>query len=96
MSLERIKIFSGNANPKLSSEIIDNLKITQSKSFVGRFSDGESQIEILDNVRGCDVFVIQPTSGPSPAETLMELLVMVDALRRSSAGRITAVVPYLG
>ena len=96
MSLERIKIFSGNANPSLSSEIIDNLKITQSRSFVGQFSDGESQIEILDNVRGCDVFVIQPTCGPSPAETLMELLVMVDALRRSSAGRITAVVPYLG
>ena len=96
MSLERIKIFSGNANPNLSSEIIDNLKINQSKAFVGQFSDGESQIEILDNVRGCDVFVIQPTCGPSPAETLMELLVMVDALRRSSAGRITAVVPYLG
>ena len=96
MSLERIKIFSGNANPNLSSEIIDNLEITQSKAFVGQFSDGESQIEILDNVRGCDVFVIQPTCGPSPAETLIELLVMVDALRRSSAGRITAVVPYLG
>ena len=96
MSLERIKIFSGNANPNLSSEIIENLKITQSKAFVGQFSDGESQIEILDNVRGCDVFVIQPTCGPSPASTLMELLVMVDALRRSSAGRITAVVPYLG
>jgi len=96
MSLERIKIFSGNANPNLSSEIIENLEITQSKAFVGQFSDGESQIEILDNVRGCDVFVIQPTCGPSPAATLMELLVMVDALRRSSAGRITAVVPYLG
>ncbi len=96
MSLDKIKIFSGNANPKLSSEIIDNLKITQSKAFVGKFSDGESQVEILDNVRGCDVFVIQPTCSPSPAETLMELLVMVDALKRSSAGRITAVVPYLG
>ena len=96
MSLERIKIFSGNANPNLSSEILNNLEITQSKAFVGRFSDGESQIEILDNVRGCDVFVIQPTCGPSPAETLMELLVMVDALRRSSAGRITAVIPYYG
>ena len=96
MSLERIKIFSGNANPYLSSEIIKNLEITQSKAFVGQFSDGESQVEILDNVRGCDVFVIQPTCGPSPASTLMELLVMVDALKRSSAGRITAVVPYLG
>ncbi len=96
MSLDKIKIFSGNANPQLSSEIIDNLKINQSKAFVGKFSDGESQVEILDNVRGCDVFVIQPTCRPSPAETLMELLVMVDALKRSSAGRITAVVPYLG
>jgi ribose-phosphate pyrophosphokinase len=96
MSLDKIKIFSGNANPQLSSEIIDNLKINQSKAFVGKFSDGESQVEILDNVRGCDVFVIQPTCRPSPAETLMELLVMVDALKRSSASRITAVVPYLG
>ena len=96
MSLERIKIFSGNANPELSSEIIDNLNISQSKAFVGQLSDGESQIEILDNVRGWDVFVIQPTCGPSSAETLMELLIMVDALKRSSAGRITAVVPYLG
>ena len=96
MSLERIKIFSGNANPDLSSEIIANLNISLSKAFVGQFSDGESQVEILDNVRGCDVFVIQPTCGPSSAETLMELLIMVDALKRSSAGRITAVVPYLG
>ena len=96
MSLERIKIFSGNANPELSSEIIDNLNIRKSKAFVSQFSDGESQIEILDKVRGSDVFVIQPTCGPSSAETLMELLIMVDALKRSSAGRITAVVPYLG
>ncbi|MBT3195131.1 MAG: ribose-phosphate pyrophosphokinase, partial [Candidatus Ruthia sp.] len=63
---------------------------------VGKFSDGESQVEILENVRGCDVFIIQPTCGPSPAETLMELLVIVDALKRSSAARITAVVPYFG
>ena len=96
MTLDTIKIFSGNANPSLSSEIIDNLKTDQSRAFVGKFSDGEAQVEILDNVRGCDVFVIQPTCGPSPAETLMELLVIVDALHRSSAGRITAVVPYFG
>jgi ribose-phosphate pyrophosphokinase len=96
MSLERIKIFSGNANPDLSSEITITKLTYQSKAFVGQFSDGESQVEILDNVRGCDVFVIQPTCGPSTAETLMELLIMVDALKRSSAGRITAVVPYLG
>lgn len=96
MSLDKIKIFSGNANPELSGEIISQLNVTQGKALVGRFSDGESQVEILENIRGCDVFIIQPTCGPSPAETLMELLVMVDALKRSSAARITAVVPYFG
>ncbi|CAB9538957.1 Ribose-phosphate pyrophosphokinase (EC 2.7.6.1) [uncultured Gammaproteobacteria bacterium] len=96
MSLDKIKIFSGNANPQLSGEIISNLNVAQGKALVGQFSDGESQVEILENVRGCDVFVLQPTCGPSPAETLMELLIMVDALKRSSAARITAVVPYLG
>ena len=96
MSLDTIKIFSGNANPLLSGEIISSLSLAQGKAIVGRFSDGESQVEILENVRGCDVFIIQPTCGPSPAETLMELLVMADALKRSSAARITAVVPYFG
>jgi ribose-phosphate pyrophosphokinase len=96
MSLDKIKIFSGNANPQLSSEIFSQLNIAQGKALIGRFSDGESQVEILENVRGCDVFIIQPTCGPSPAETLMELLVIVDALKRSSASRITAVVPYFG
>ena len=96
MSLDKIKIFSGNANPQLSGEIISQLNLAQGKAIVGRFSDGESQVEILENVRGCDVFIIQPTCGPSPAETLMELLVIVDALKRSSAARITAVVPYFG
>jgi len=96
MSLDKIKIFSGNANPELSGEIFSQLNIAQGKALVGQFSDGESQVEILENVRGCDVFIIQPTCGPSPAETLMELLVIVDALKRSSASRITAVVPYFG
>ncbi|CAC9435812.1 Ribose-phosphate pyrophosphokinase [Bathymodiolus heckerae thiotrophic gill symbiont] len=96
MSLDTIKIFSGNANPLLSDEIISSLNVAQGKAIVGQFSDGESQVEILENVRGCDVFVLQPTCGPSPAETLMELLVIVDALKRSSAARITAVVPYFG
>ena len=96
MSLDKIKIFSGNANPELSGEIISQLNVAQGKALVGKFSDGESQVEILENVRGCDVFIIQPTCGPSPAETLMELLVIVDALKRSSAARITAVVPYFG
>ena len=96
MSLDKIKIFSGNANPELSGEIISQLNVNQGQALVGQFSDGESQVEILENVRGCDVFIIQPTCGPSPAETLMELLVLVDALKRSSAQRITAVVPYFG
>ena len=96
MSLDTIKIFSGNANPLLSGEIISSLNVIQGKALIGRFSDGESQVEILENVRGCDVFIIQPTCGPSPAETLMELLVVADALKRSSAARITAVVPYFG
>jgi len=96
MSLDKIKIFSGNANPQLSGDIFTQLNLAQGKAVVGQFSDGESQVEILENVRGCDVFIIQPTCGPSPAETLMELLVMVDALKRSSASRITAVVPYFG
>lgn len=96
MSLDKIKIFSGNANPQLSGEIFSQLNLAQGKAIVGRFSDGESQVEILENVRGCDVFIIQPTCGPSPAETLMELLVMADALKRSSAARITAVIPYFG
>ena len=91
----KIKIFSGNANIELSKKIISDLKLTQSKAFVGHFNDGESQIEILENIRGCDVFVIQPTCAPS-AETLMELLIMVDAIKRSSALRITAVIPYFG
>ena len=96
MSLANIKIFSGNSNPELAGEIISKLGLPQGQALVTKFSDGESQVEILENVRGCDVFIIQPTCGPSPAETLMELLVIVDALRRSSAARITAVVPYFG
>ena len=96
MSLANIKIFSGNSNPELAGEIISKLGLPQGQALVTKFSDGESQFEILENVRGCDVFIIQPTCGPSPAETLMELLVIVDALRRSSAARITAVVPYFG
>ena len=96
MSIANIKIFSGNSNPELAGEIISKLGLPQGQALVTKFSDGESQVEILENVRGCDVFIIQPTCGPSPAETLMELLVIVDALRRSSAARITAVVPYFG
>lgn len=93
---KNIKIFTGNANKELSSEIINKLSIKKGKASISKFSDGESQVEILENVRGCDVFIIQPTCGPSTAENFMELLIIVDAIRRSSAGRITAVMPYFG
>ena len=88
-------VFTGNANPELAQEVADNLGIALGRADVGRFSDGEIMLEILENVRGRDVFVLQSTSHPNN-DTLMEVMVMVDALRRSSAGRITAAIPYLG
>ena len=88
-------IFTGNANPKLAKRICQHLKIKLGKALVGRFSDGEVRVKIEDNVRGRDVFVIQPTCPPVN-ENLMELLIMLDALRRASARRITAVIPYFG
>ncbi len=88
-------VFTGNANPKLANEIVDRLHLPMGKAVVGRFSDGEVQVEIMENVRGRDVFIVQPTCAPTN-ENLMELLVLVDAVRRSSAARITAVIPYLG
>ncbi|VAW93921.1 Ribose-phosphate pyrophosphokinase [hydrothermal vent metagenome] len=88
-------IFSGNANPKLTNDIVARLQLPLGKAVVGRFSDGEVQVEIMENVRGKDVFIVQPTCAPT-SENLMELLVMVDAVRRSSAARITAVIPYFG
>ncbi|MDR2201472.1 MAG: ribose-phosphate pyrophosphokinase [Clostridiales bacterium] len=91
----RIKLFAGNACKTLAKAIADKLKITLSDAGVGRFSDGECSVNIDETVRGCDVFVIQSTSYPVN-DHLMELLVMIDALRRASAGRITAVVPYFG
>ena len=90
-----IKVFSGNANPELAKEICEHLNISLSKVEVRRFSDGEIFIEIGENVRGTDVFVIQPTCTPVN-DHLMELVIMVDALRRASARRITAVLPYYG
>ena len=90
-----IKIFSGNANPELAHEICMHLNIPLSKVEVRRFSDGEIFVEIGENVRGADVFVIQPTCTPVN-DHLMELVIMVDALRRASARRITAVLPYYG
>jgi len=88
-------VFTGNANPVLAEEVTSNLGIPLGRADVGRFSDGEIQLEILENVRGRDVFVLQSTCTPTN-DSLMEVMVMVDALRRSSAGRITAAIPYLG
>ena len=88
-------LFTGNANPVLAQEIASHLGIELGKAMVGRFSDGEVTVEIRQNVRARDVFVMQPTCTPTN-ENLMELLIMVDALKRASARRITAVVPYFG
>ncbi|WP_460051402.1 ribose-phosphate pyrophosphokinase [Sessilibacter sp. MAH2] len=88
-------LFSGNANPALAQAIADKLGIPLGKASVGKFSDGEITVELNDNVRGRDVFIIQPTCAPTN-DNLMELIFMVDALGRASAGRITAVVPYFG
>jgi ribose-phosphate pyrophosphokinase len=88
-------IFSGNANPKLAHNIARVLHTPLAKAHVGRFSDGEIQVEILENIRGRETFIVQSTCPPT-AENLMELLVMVDAARRASAARITAVIPYFG
>ena len=90
-----IKLFAGNATPELAKRISICLKTKLSDATVGRFSDGEVQVQINENVRGSDVFIIQSTCAPTN-DNLMELLVMVDALRRASAGRITAVIPYFG
>ncbi len=95
MSNESMLVFTGNANPVLAKNVTDLLGITLGKAFVGKFSDGEIQVEIQENVRGKHVVVIQPTCAPSN-ETLMELMIMVDALKRASAGTITAVIPYFG
>ena len=88
-------VFSGNAHPQLARSIARCLRIPLAKAHVGRFSDGEFNVEILENIRGRETFIIQPTCPPT-SENLMELLVMVDAAKRASAARITAVVPYFG
>jgi ribose-phosphate pyrophosphokinase len=88
-------LFAGNANPALAHEIARHLTLPLGRAFVGRFSDGEVNIELMENVRGRDIFIVQPTCPPAN-DTLMELLVMADACRRASAARITAVVPYYG
>lgn len=88
-------VFTGNANPDLANKIVEHLGLELGDASVAQFSDGEIAVELLENVRGRDVFVVQPTCAPTN-DNLMELIVMVDALRRASAGRITAVVPYFG
>jgi len=93
--MDKLAIFSGNANPELAQSICKDLKVKLQDAFVGRFSEGEIRVKINENVRGKDVFIIQPTCPPSN-DNLMELLIMMDALRRASASRITAVIPYFG
>lgn len=93
--MSTMSLFSGNANPDLSRAIARHLNLPLGNATVGQFSDGETMVEILENVRGRDVFIIQPTCAPTN-DNLMELIAMADALRRASAARVTAVVPYFG
>jgi ribose-phosphate pyrophosphokinase len=91
----KMMVFTGNANPKLAQKVASRLYLSLGKADVGKFSDGEVAVELNENVRGKDVFILQPTCAPTN-DNLMELIVMIDALRRASAARITAVVPYFG
>lgn len=91
----RMMVFAGNGTPQLAQSITEYLNMPLGKAMVDKFSDGEVQVEILENVRGKDVFIVQSTCEPTN-DNLMELLIMVDALRRASAGRITTVIPYFG
>ncbi|WP_374618771.1 ribose-phosphate pyrophosphokinase [Pandoraea sp.] len=95
MSSDNLMVFTGNANPALAQAVVDTLGIPLGKAMASRFSDGEIQVEIQENVRGKDVFVLQSTCAPTN-DNLMELMIMVDALKRASAGRITAAIPYFG
>ena len=95
MSYDRLMVFTGNANPSLAAAVAQRLHIHLGRARVERFSDGEVMVELLENVRGKDVFVLQSTCAPTN-DNLMEVLVMVDALKRASAGRITAAMPYFG
>lgn len=92
---ETMMVFSGNANPKLAQAVTQYLNIPLGKATVTRFSDGEVNVQLLDNVRGKDVFVLQSTCAPTN-DNLMELMIMIDALKRASARRITAAIPYFG
>jgi ribose-phosphate pyrophosphokinase len=93
--MDKLMVFTGNAHPELANNICKSLKVKLSEAMVTRFSEGEIRVKINENVRGRDVFIVQPTSPPSN-DNLMELLIMIDALKRASAQRITAVIPYFG
>src|ERR1700758_458134 len=95
MAFERMRVFTGTANPKLAEAVVRHLNLSLGRAIVGKFSDGEVMVELLENVRGKDVFVLQSTCAPTN-DNLMELVIMVDALKRASAGRITAAIPYFG
>lgn len=95
MAVSNMMIFSGNANPGLALQAANRLKMALGKISVGRFSDGEVMVEVNENVRGRDCYIMQPVSAPTN-DNLMEMLVIADALRRASAARVTAVIPYLG
>ena len=95
MAYDNLMVFTGTANPRLAQDVVRHLNIHLGRVTVGRFSDGEVMVELLENVRGKDCFILQSTCAP-PNDTLMEVLIMTDALKRSSAGRITAAIPYFG
>lgn len=95
MAFDSLMVFTGNANPQMAEAVVKNLDISLGRASVGRFSDGEVTVELLENVRGRDVFVLQSTCSPTN-DNLMEVLLMVDTLKRASAGRITAAMPYFG
>ena len=92
---DSLMVFTGNANPKLAADVVKHLDISIGNASVSKFSDGEVAVELLENVRGRDVFILQPTCAPTN-DNLMEILTMADALKRASAGRITAAIPYFG
>jgi len=95
VAMDRLMVFAGNANPSLAQEVVKHLNISLGRAIVGKFSDGEVMVEVMENVRGKDVFVLQSTCHPTN-DNLMELMVMVDALKRSSAARVSAAIPYFG
>src|SRR5205807_6646200 len=93
--LDRLMVFTGNANPRLAQDVAKHLNLPIGRAIVGKFSDGEVLVELIENVRGKDAFVLQSTCAPTN-DNLMELLVMIDALKRASAARVTAAIPYFG